>query len=168
MLTAYMDGVLCEALLPEPVATELRLLSSMLLQILGLQGQAFGRSLAILIVVHRQLWLSQARAPHTDKAVLLDESISTGDLAEIPLRRQGVPAGDALLPPCAPVWCRSNRWQASPTCTVTWTVPVHTALLGDLRHRLQGTPAANNRAHPSGRGNPGRGQPTHQHPRRRF
>ncbi|XP_058885870.1 uncharacterized protein LOC131737915 [Acipenser ruthenus] len=33
ILTAYMDSVLREAPLPEPVATELRLLSSMLLQI---------------------------------------------------------------------------------------------------------------------------------------
>ncbi|MGH0122235.1 UNVERIFIED_CONTAM: hypothetical protein FKN15_010983 [Acipenser sinensis] len=32
--------------------------------------------------------------------------------------------------------------------------------------RMQGTPAANNWAHPAGRGNAGRGQPTHQHPRR--
>ncbi|MGH0121270.1 UNVERIFIED_CONTAM: hypothetical protein FKN15_074843 [Acipenser sinensis] len=51
MLTAYMDGVLCETPLPEPVATELRLLSSTLLQISGLQGS---RSLASLVVAHRQ------------------------------------------------------------------------------------------------------------------
>ncbi|MGH0152578.1 UNVERIFIED_CONTAM: hypothetical protein FKN15_023676 [Acipenser sinensis] len=52
--------------------------------------------------------------------------------------------------------------------TVTRTVPVLMAPLGDLRHRLQGTPAANNLAHPAGRGNAGRGQPTHQHHRRHF
>ncbi|MGH0118225.1 UNVERIFIED_CONTAM: hypothetical protein FKN15_050820 [Acipenser sinensis] len=61
VVTAYLDGVLCEAPLPEPVATELRLLSSTLLQISGLQGQALGRSLSNLIVARRQLWLSQVR-----------------------------------------------------------------------------------------------------------
>ncbi|MGH0142258.1 UNVERIFIED_CONTAM: hypothetical protein FKN15_075902 [Acipenser sinensis] len=78
VLTAYMDGVLCEALLPELVATELRLLSSTLLKISGLQGQALGWSLASLIVARRQLWLSRARVPDTDKAVLLDAPISPG------------------------------------------------------------------------------------------
>ncbi|MGH0135745.1 UNVERIFIED_CONTAM: hypothetical protein FKN15_065607 [Acipenser sinensis] len=58
VLTAYLDGMLCEALLPEPVAKELRLMSSTLLQISGLQGQALGWSLASLIVACRQLWLS--------------------------------------------------------------------------------------------------------------
>ncbi|MGH0162223.1 UNVERIFIED_CONTAM: hypothetical protein FKN15_070887 [Acipenser sinensis] len=38
VLTAYLDGVLREALLPKPVASELRLLSDTLLQISGLQG----------------------------------------------------------------------------------------------------------------------------------
>ncbi|MGH0134855.1 UNVERIFIED_CONTAM: hypothetical protein FKN15_027491 [Acipenser sinensis] len=42
----------------------------------------------------------------------------------------------------------------NPQCRVT---------VGDLRHRLQGTPAVNNWAHLAGRGNAGRGQPTHQH-----
>ncbi|MGH0133340.1 UNVERIFIED_CONTAM: hypothetical protein FKN15_067227 [Acipenser sinensis] len=60
VLMGYMDGVLREAPLPERVATELRLLSSMLLQISGLQGKALGGSLASLIVACRQLWLSQA------------------------------------------------------------------------------------------------------------
>ncbi|MGH0175678.1 UNVERIFIED_CONTAM: hypothetical protein FKN15_078092 [Acipenser sinensis] len=60
------------ALLPEPVAMELRLLSSTLLQISGLQGQALGRSLASLIMARRQLWLSQARVPDVDKTALLD------------------------------------------------------------------------------------------------
>ncbi|MGH0156355.1 UNVERIFIED_CONTAM: hypothetical protein FKN15_044704 [Acipenser sinensis] len=44
------------------------------------------------------------------------------------------------------------------TQTVTRTVPVPTALLGDLRQCLQGTPVANNRANPAGRGNAGRGR----------
>ncbi|MGH0175931.1 UNVERIFIED_CONTAM: hypothetical protein FKN15_003372 [Acipenser sinensis] len=70
VLTAYMDGVLRKALLPEPVATELYLLSSTLLQITGLQGQALGWSLASLIVTRRQL--SQVRVPDADKAALLD------------------------------------------------------------------------------------------------
>ncbi|MGH0127564.1 UNVERIFIED_CONTAM: hypothetical protein FKN15_043706 [Acipenser sinensis] len=51
---------------------------------------------------------------------------------------------------------------------VTRTVPVPSALLGDLRHRLQGTSAASNRAQPAGRGNAGCGQSTHQRHRRRF
>ncbi|MGH0127531.1 UNVERIFIED_CONTAM: hypothetical protein FKN15_052742 [Acipenser sinensis] len=73
-----------------------------------------------------------------------------------------------LLPPRAPAWGRSNRWQAPPTQTVTRTVPVPMALLGDLRHRVQDTTTANNQALPKGRGNAGRGQPTHQRPRRQF
>ncbi|MGH0174274.1 UNVERIFIED_CONTAM: hypothetical protein FKN15_067732 [Acipenser sinensis] len=55
-LMAYRNGVLYETMFPEPVATELRLLSSTLLQISGLQ--ALGRSLASLVVALRQLWLS--------------------------------------------------------------------------------------------------------------
>ncbi|MGH0140988.1 UNVERIFIED_CONTAM: hypothetical protein FKN15_018824 [Acipenser sinensis] len=78
VLTAYLDGVLREAPLPEPVASELRLLSDTLLQISGLQGQDLGRSLAGLIVALRQLWLSQARVPDADNAELLDEPISPG------------------------------------------------------------------------------------------
>ncbi|MGH0180247.1 UNVERIFIED_CONTAM: hypothetical protein FKN15_003671 [Acipenser sinensis] len=57
---------------------ELHLLSSTLLQISGLQGQTLGRSLASLIVAHRQLWLSQARVPDVDKTTLLDAPISPG------------------------------------------------------------------------------------------
>ncbi|MGH0121090.1 UNVERIFIED_CONTAM: hypothetical protein FKN15_070759 [Acipenser sinensis] len=78
ILTAYMDGILREAPLPEPVACELRLLSGMLLQISGLQGQALGRSPASLVVARRQLWLSQARLPDADKTALLDTLISLG------------------------------------------------------------------------------------------
>ncbi|MGH0153925.1 UNVERIFIED_CONTAM: hypothetical protein FKN15_068763 [Acipenser sinensis] len=120
VLTAYMYNVLRKALLPEPVATELCLLSSMLLQISSLQGQALGP--------RTYLWASRG-----------------GDLAEIPPGR-------------------SIHWRAPQTWTVTRTVPVPTAQLGDQRHRLQGTEAANNRAQ-AGRGNAGLGQPTHQHPR---
>ncbi|MGH0144236.1 UNVERIFIED_CONTAM: hypothetical protein FKN15_048691 [Acipenser sinensis] len=74
--TAYMDSVVRKAPLSESLATELRLLSSTLLQISGLQGQALGKSLASLIVARRQLWLTQARVPDADKAALLDAPIS--------------------------------------------------------------------------------------------
>ncbi|MGH0153466.1 UNVERIFIED_CONTAM: hypothetical protein FKN15_027295 [Acipenser sinensis] len=75
---AYMDDVLREAPLPELEATELGFLSSTLLQIAGIQGQAPCRSLASLIVARRQLWLSQAKVPDADKAALLDSPISPG------------------------------------------------------------------------------------------
>ncbi|MGH0125847.1 UNVERIFIED_CONTAM: hypothetical protein FKN15_074267 [Acipenser sinensis] len=78
MLVTYMDGILHDALLPEHVATELCLLSSTLLQISCLQGQALGRNLAGLVVAQRQLWLSQARVTDADKAALLDAPISPG------------------------------------------------------------------------------------------
>ncbi|MGH0186159.1 UNVERIFIED_CONTAM: hypothetical protein FKN15_020412 [Acipenser sinensis] len=157
---------------------ELHLLSSTLLQISGLQGQALGRSLASLIVAHRQLWLSQARVPDVDKTTLLDAPISPGHtfgpaVEEILQKSHRVHDSSqqmaALLPPCVSAWGRWSRWQASQMRTVTRTVPVPKALLGDPRHRLQAcTSAANNRAQPAGRGNAGRGQPTHQHHRRRF
>ncbi|MGH0167582.1 UNVERIFIED_CONTAM: hypothetical protein FKN15_006403 [Acipenser sinensis] len=125
MQTAYMDGLLRENPLPEPVATELRLMSCTLLQISGLQGHALGRSLASLVVARRQLWLSQARVPD----------------APISLRHTFGPAVEvaALLPPCAPAWGRSNRWQAPPTRTVTRTVPVPTAPLAQLQRTTSST-----------------------------
>ncbi|MGH0122669.1 UNVERIFIED_CONTAM: hypothetical protein FKN15_045479 [Acipenser sinensis] len=43
ILTAYMDAVLHKVPLPEPMATEICLLSRTLIQISGLQGQALGR-----------------------------------------------------------------------------------------------------------------------------
>ncbi|MGH0125946.1 UNVERIFIED_CONTAM: hypothetical protein FKN15_025166 [Acipenser sinensis] len=156
---------------------ELRLPSSTLLQISGLQGQALGRSLASLIVARRQLWLSQARVPGSDKAVLLDEPISPGHtfgpaMEEILQRSHRKCEASrqvaALLPPRAFTWGRLSRWQAPQTRTVTRTDPVPTALLGDLGHRLQGTPAASNRAQPAGRGNAGHGQSTHHRHRRHF
>ncbi|MGH0168210.1 UNVERIFIED_CONTAM: hypothetical protein FKN15_054010 [Acipenser sinensis] len=73
-----------------------------------------------------------------------------------------------LLPPSTSAWGRSSRWRAPQTRTVTRTVPVPTAPLCDLRHHLQGTPAASNWAQQAGRGNTGHGQSTHQHHRRRF
>ncbi|MGH0169632.1 UNVERIFIED_CONTAM: hypothetical protein FKN15_060173 [Acipenser sinensis] len=130
-----------------------------------------------LIVARRQLWLSQARVPDADKTALLDMPISPGHtfgtaLEEILQRsywkREASRQVVALLIPRTSTWGRSNHWRAPQTWTVTRTVPVRMALLGDLRHHLQGTPAANNRAHSAGRGNAGHGQPTHQCPRRRF
>ncbi|MGH0129857.1 UNVERIFIED_CONTAM: hypothetical protein FKN15_040001 [Acipenser sinensis] len=147
VLTMYLDGVLREAPLPEPVASGLRLLSDTLLQISGLQGQALDRSLAGLIMARRQLWLSQARVPDTDNAALLDAPISPGhtfgpaveEILQKSLReREASRQVAALLPPSAPVWGRSGRWWAPQTRTVTRTVPVPTAPRGDLRHRLQG------------------------------
>ncbi|MGH0131024.1 UNVERIFIED_CONTAM: hypothetical protein FKN15_022219 [Acipenser sinensis] len=133
VLTAYMDGVLREALLPKLVATELRLLSSTLLQISGLPGQALGRSLASLIVAHRLLLLSQDRVPDADKAVLLDAPISPGrtfgpvveEILQRSHREREVSRQVAtLLPPRTSTWGRSSRWRALQTRTVTRTVPV--------------------------------------------
>ncbi|MGH0126228.1 UNVERIFIED_CONTAM: hypothetical protein FKN15_026827 [Acipenser sinensis] len=117
VLMAYMDGVLREAPLPEPVATELHLLSGTLLQISGLQGQALGQSLASLIVAHRQLWLSQARVPDADKAPLdvpTSPGHTFGPAVEEILQRshqesEAFRQVALLLPPCAPGWGRSNH-----------------------------------------------------------
>ncbi|MGH0121050.1 UNVERIFIED_CONTAM: hypothetical protein FKN15_049425 [Acipenser sinensis] len=68
--------MLTGAPLPDPVATELRFLSTTLLHLSDLQGQ--GRSLASLVVACRQLWLSPATVPNADKAALLDAPISLG------------------------------------------------------------------------------------------
>ncbi|MGH0167050.1 UNVERIFIED_CONTAM: hypothetical protein FKN15_052752 [Acipenser sinensis] len=105
VLTAYMDGVLRKDPFPELVAMELRLLFSTLLQISGLQGQAIGRSLASLIVAHRQLWLSQPIV-HTDKAMLIETPISPGhnfgpaveEILQIPPGMRDVVAGDRIAP----------------------------------------------------------------------
>ncbi|MGH0127894.1 UNVERIFIED_CONTAM: hypothetical protein FKN15_052296 [Acipenser sinensis] len=102
-----------------------------------------------------------SEVPDKDKAVLLDEPISPGHTlgpaVEILQRsHQECEASrqvDVLLPPLAPAWGRLNRWQAPPTWTVTRTVAVPTALLGDLRHHLQGTTTENNQTLPRGRGN---------------
>ncbi|MGH0127688.1 UNVERIFIED_CONTAM: hypothetical protein FKN15_021518 [Acipenser sinensis] len=156
--TAYLDGVMRETPLPMPVAMELHLLSSTLLQISGLQGQALGRSLASLVVARRQLWLSQARVPDADKAALLDAPISPGHtfgpaVEEILQRshreREASWQEAALLPPRASAWGRSSLWRAPQMWTVTGTVPIPTAPLGDLRHCLHDTPAASNRAQPT-------------------
>ncbi|MGH0128924.1 UNVERIFIED_CONTAM: hypothetical protein FKN15_004845 [Acipenser sinensis] len=76
LLMVYLDGILQSATLPEPVASELCLILSMLLLVSDFQRQALGRSLASLVVVHRQFWLSQARVPDEDKSALLDMRIS--------------------------------------------------------------------------------------------
>ncbi|MGH0129163.1 UNVERIFIED_CONTAM: hypothetical protein FKN15_038851 [Acipenser sinensis] len=77
LLTAYLDGAQ-SAPLPEPVVSQLHLVSGMLLQFSGCQGQALGRSLARMVVARRQLWLYQARIPDADKSALLDALISPG------------------------------------------------------------------------------------------
>ncbi|MGH0131249.1 UNVERIFIED_CONTAM: hypothetical protein FKN15_055175 [Acipenser sinensis] len=129
-------------------------------------GRYTAADLAGLVVVRRQLWLSQARVPDADKAALLDAPISPGhtfgqaveDILQKSLRdREASRQVAALLPPCTPAWNRSSLWRAPMTQTVTRTVPVPTAPRGDLRHRLQG-----NRAQPAGKGNAGRGQSTYQ------
>ncbi|MGH0140778.1 UNVERIFIED_CONTAM: hypothetical protein FKN15_035280 [Acipenser sinensis] len=164
-----MDGVLHEALLPELVATELHLLSSTLLQISGLQGQDLVQCLASLIVARR--------VPDADKAALLDAPISSGHtfgpaVEEILQRshqeREASRQEATLLPLRASTWGRLNCWRAPQMWTVTRTVPVPIAPLGDLRHLLQGTSTANNWAQLAGRGNAGCGQSTHQRHRRRF
>ncbi|MGH0173132.1 UNVERIFIED_CONTAM: hypothetical protein FKN15_013551 [Acipenser sinensis] len=66
LLTAYLDSMLRVVTLPKPLALELCALSGTLLQISGFQGQALGRSLTGLVVVRRQLWLTQARVPDVD------------------------------------------------------------------------------------------------------
>ncbi|MGH0128770.1 UNVERIFIED_CONTAM: hypothetical protein FKN15_041112 [Acipenser sinensis] len=148
------------------MATKLCLLSGTLLQIAGIQGQALGWSLASLVVARRQLWLSQTRVPYADKVALLDASIFPeiylwasrgGDPAEIPPGTRGVPVVGSCVGQVEPL-----------TQTVTRTVPVPTALLGDLRHCLQGTTTAYNKALSRDRGNAGHGQPTHQRPRNQF
>ncbi|MGH0156544.1 UNVERIFIED_CONTAM: hypothetical protein FKN15_046715 [Acipenser sinensis] len=111
LLMAYLDGILRSAPLPESVASELHLLSGMLLQISGFQGQALDKRLAGLIVTHRQLWLSQARVPDADKSALLDTPISPGhtfgassggDIATLPLRAGGIATGACDAPfPCS-------------------------------------------------------------------
>ncbi|MGH0119455.1 UNVERIFIED_CONTAM: hypothetical protein FKN15_076679 [Acipenser sinensis] len=138
ILTAYLDGTPQDAPFPEPVASELRLLSGTLHQISCLQGQSLGRSLASLVVARRQLWLSQARVPDADKTALLEAPISLGHTF-----------GLAAL-------------------TITRTVPIPTALLGDLRHHLQVTMAAGNQTLPRERGNLGHGAPMQQHSKRQF
>ncbi|MGH0159883.1 UNVERIFIED_CONTAM: hypothetical protein FKN15_038335 [Acipenser sinensis] len=70
LLTAYLDDMLQSVTLPEPLASELRLVSGTLLPISSFQGQALGRSLASLVVARRQLWLSQMRVPDADKSIL--------------------------------------------------------------------------------------------------
>ncbi|MGH0151948.1 UNVERIFIED_CONTAM: hypothetical protein FKN15_033227 [Acipenser sinensis] len=177
ILNAYLDGVLTETPLPEPVATELRLLSSMLFQISGLQGQALGQILASLVLAHRQLWLSQARVSDTDMVALLDAPTYPGytfgpaveEILQRSLRQHKASwQVAALLPTCALVWGRSRHWQAPLVRTITKMVPVPTAPLGDLRHRLQATAPMGNRAPPQSTRNAGRGVSMQQHSRRVF
>ncbi|MGH0163287.1 UNVERIFIED_CONTAM: hypothetical protein FKN15_064845 [Acipenser sinensis] len=105
LLMAYLGGILRSVPLPEPVASELRLVSGTLLQISGFQGQALGRSLAGLVVARRQLCLSQARVPNADKSALLDVPISPGHTFE--------PAVEEVLQHSHREWAASRQGPAS-------------------------------------------------------
>ncbi|MGH0152841.1 UNVERIFIED_CONTAM: hypothetical protein FKN15_023594 [Acipenser sinensis] len=74
----------------------------MLLQVSGFQGQALGQSLAGLVVARRQLWLSQAKVPDTDKSTYLpwpySWASSRRDPATLPLRAGGVSTGSSNAP----------------------------------------------------------------------
>ncbi|MGH0128806.1 UNVERIFIED_CONTAM: hypothetical protein FKN15_052137 [Acipenser sinensis] len=142
ILTTYMDGIIRKVLIPELVA-ELHLLSGMLLQISGLQGQALGQSLASLVVARKQLWLSQVRAPDAYKMALLDAPISPGHtfgpaveeiLQRFHREREASWQVAALLPPHAPARGRLSHWQSPQACTITQMVLIPMAPLGDLRH----------------------------------
>ncbi|RXM96136.1 Adenylate cyclase type 8 [Acipenser ruthenus] len=63
---------------------------------------------------------------------------------------------------------RSSPWQAPQACTIARMVPVPTAWLGDLRHRLQATAAMGNRAPPQSTRNAGRGASIQQRSRWQF
>ncbi|MGH0163286.1 UNVERIFIED_CONTAM: hypothetical protein FKN15_064844 [Acipenser sinensis] len=145
LLMAYLGGILRSVPLPEPVASELRLVSGTLLQISGFQGQALGRSLAGLVVARRQLCLSQARVPNADKSALLDVPISPGHTFEPAVEevlqhshreRAASLQVAVMLPSHDPVWERMRRWHPPVTQTVTQMVPIPTATHGNLRHRL--------------------------------
>ncbi|MGH0121584.1 UNVERIFIED_CONTAM: hypothetical protein FKN15_015014 [Acipenser sinensis] len=115
LLTAYLDGVLQSAPLPEPVASELRLVSG--------QGSGCGQ---VSLAGHSYLPWPYVRAS------------SGGDPATLPLRAGGVSTGGCD----APILC-SRHWPLSVTQMVTRTAPIPTAPHGDLRHCLQASTAAN-------------------------
>ncbi|MGH0132681.1 UNVERIFIED_CONTAM: hypothetical protein FKN15_040039 [Acipenser sinensis] len=71
LLLAYLKCLL-ELPVTEFTSSEIRLVSSALGEINGFQGATLGCSLAALIVVRRQLWLSQARNPDAHKGSFLD------------------------------------------------------------------------------------------------
>ncbi|MGH0124455.1 UNVERIFIED_CONTAM: hypothetical protein FKN15_018775 [Acipenser sinensis] len=136
LMTAYLDGILRSAPLPEPVASELRLVLGTLLQISGFQGQALGRSLGDLVVARRQLWLSQARVPDEDKSALLDTSITPGhtfgpaveEILQCSHREQEASQQvAAMLPSRTLVRERMRRWCPPVPQTVTHKVPIPTA-----------------------------------------
>ncbi|MGH0120348.1 UNVERIFIED_CONTAM: hypothetical protein FKN15_064808 [Acipenser sinensis] len=81
--------------------------------------------------------------------------------------REGSRQVAVMLLSHAPVWDKMRCWHP-PVTTVTRTVPILTALCGDLRRHLQASAAANNLGCPQGWGNGRRGVPTHQRPGRQF
>ncbi|MGH0179287.1 UNVERIFIED_CONTAM: hypothetical protein FKN15_001963 [Acipenser sinensis] len=173
LLTAYLDGILKTAPLPEPVASELRLVSGTLLQISGFQGQALGRSLAGLIVAQRQLWLSQARVPDMDKSALLNAPISPGHtfgpageeiLQCSHKEREASRQVASMLPSHALARDRTRHWRPPVTQTVSFPIAPHS----DQRYHLQSSAAANQNCQQRW-GNAGHGtaaqQPTGRQPK---
>ncbi|MGH0164491.1 UNVERIFIED_CONTAM: hypothetical protein FKN15_064862 [Acipenser sinensis] len=104
----------------------------MLLQVSGFQGQALGRSLAGLVVA------SQTPTPRVLPYRLERQK------EKWLLQYDGFnPSVAAMLPSHTPVRERMRRWHPSVTQMVTQTVPIPTALRGDLRHRLEASVTAN-------------------------
>ncbi|MBN3272248.1 CAPS2 protein, partial [Polyodon spathula] len=84
-----------------------------------------------------------------NKSVLLDAPISPGhtfgpavEILQHSYRERE--ASPQVLPSHTLIWDRMRRW-CPPVTTVTRTVPIPTAPLGDLRDRLQASAAANTR-----------------------
>ncbi|MGH0134155.1 UNVERIFIED_CONTAM: hypothetical protein FKN15_029288 [Acipenser sinensis] len=134
LLSAYLKSFL-EFPVTEFTSSETQLVSSALVEINGFQGAALGHSLAALVVVRRQLWLSQARIPNAHKGYFLDAPISPGftfgPVVEDVLRRSQQHREDsrrvtAVIPePSSPqgVWGRPEVMLLSPggTCaTFSW------------------------------------------------
>ncbi|MGH0180940.1 UNVERIFIED_CONTAM: hypothetical protein FKN15_005438 [Acipenser sinensis] len=100
LLMVYLDGILQSATLPEPVASELSLVSGMLLQISGFKGKALGRNLAGLIVAYIR-------------------ASSGSDPATVPPRTGGILTDGLDAPfPCSS-WHPPMTWMV--TWMVTWT-----------------------------------------------
>ncbi|MGH0177877.1 UNVERIFIED_CONTAM: hypothetical protein FKN15_076040 [Acipenser sinensis] len=147
LLMVYLDGILQSATLHEPVASELSLVSVMLLQISGFKGKALGRNLAGLIVANIR-------------------ASSGSDPATVPPRMGGILTDGLDAPfPCS-IWHPPVTWMVTWTVTRTFLIP--TALRSNLRHHLQASVAANNRGRPHGQGNAGSRAPAQQRSGRQF
>ncbi|MGH0123178.1 UNVERIFIED_CONTAM: hypothetical protein FKN15_013682 [Acipenser sinensis] len=160
-IMAFWDGDSLEQQETEPIVSELRLVSGMLLQISGFQGQDLGRSLAGLVVVRRQLWLCLLRVPDADKSDLLYTPIFPGHTFVEEMKVA------VMLPSCAPVWDMFKPWRLAVTM-VTRTILIPTALCGNLRHRLQASVAANTQGCQQEWVNTGHVAPAHQRSGKQF